>query len=146
MFVERGVDESIIQYAMPHLFYRPKYGDDEIDEDTVQYKRMIEWFSDSCESINFEFLNYMTNKKPLDIYWIDENGKPVFKLNLELKGLIILKFSLGCYLLYTHISYATKYKWSYCKTLLRIIGYERSNWERILLSDSTKIIGDKRIY
>lgn len=61
--IERGVDKSLIQHAMPHLYYK---------NDTPG-KKIDFWYIDQCEAVYFGFMNYHDKVNPVNIYWVDPN-------------------------------------------------------------------------
>jgi len=72
--VERGTDQTLAGYTMPHFHYDGSVEDSSFDN----------WFTDKCGAIEVCLMNYLIKQRPLQLYWIKpETGEAHFQKDLE---------------------------------------------------------------
>jgi hypothetical protein len=76
--VERGVQQSIVGAVLPERYYEPSQMSDE-SERTSALQR---WVGQSCSKVESCLMNYYSKSEPLQVFWIDIDGKATKQFDL----------------------------------------------------------------
>lgn len=73
--LERGVDQSVVHATMP--IYRFEGDTERLD--------ISMWLHEKCQRVEFGFINYHRPdaRKPINVYWVDDNGNRIPRKELE---------------------------------------------------------------
>ena len=82
--LEKGTDIKVAGHTMPHFHYNDNNNDQSTKPSAFQKKAEFDnWFLNTCKRVEVCLINYVVKERPLEVFWINFQGKPQKQFDVD---------------------------------------------------------------